>query len=245
MTEILQDQMPEDMAQERAFPGVQALMLEAWLKVDEAYSAQMAYRRELIAARRHDVFWQASVAAEAAQESLDEVCRFLPSLGFELSGSRCLCPDGYLIDLESDAPLAVLGQILQEDICILDKQDDAHVLVGAILCFPASWRLSEKAGRPLNAIHDPVEAYDDQIARRVQRLFDGVQVGRPLWRYNRLWYDEPDLFHPRSALAPHRVAPGQAQARYQRAERQSIVRLPRTKAVVFSIHSYVIAGSAQ
>ncbi|WP_428983608.1 heme-dependent oxidative N-demethylase subunit alpha family protein [Psychrosphaera aquimarina] len=70
-------------------------------------------------------------------------------------------------------------------------------------------------------MHDTVAEYDDTIARRVQRLFDGVQVGRPLWRYNRLWYDNPELFQPRSASEPRRIAPGQAEAAYQRAERQS------------------------
>ncbi|WP_367181285.1 DUF3445 domain-containing protein [uncultured Roseobacter sp.] len=245
MTEILQDHMPRDMVDARALPGVQPLDPTAWLRVDEAYAAQMAHRRHLIATRRADVYWQDPTAADAAREVLSEALKHLPALGFEVSGQMCRCPDGAVVDLAGDAPLLALGQILQEDICLMEKRRDAHVLNAAILCFPASWRLREKVGRPLIAIHDTVAEYDDAIARRVQRLFDGVQVGRPLWRYNRLWYDDPELFQPRSASEPRRIAPGQAEAAYQRAERQSLVRLPQTGAVVFSIHTYVVKRSAE
>ena len=106
------------------------------------------------------------------------------------------------------------------------------------MTFPASWRLAEKIGQPLTAIHDPVSEYTPDIARRVQRLFDGVQVGRPLWRYNQLWYHDPALFQPRSSMEP-RSKPDSA-ARYFRTERQCVVRLPKTRAVVFSIHTWVL-----
>lgn len=243
MTLILQDSLPQDMRDDRGLPGVQPLVNAPWLRVDEAYAGQMVHRRALIATRRQEVYWQGPAATEAVEEVLAEALTLLPAMGFEISGQYCHCPDGGVVDLQSDVPLIVLGQLVQEDICIMDKRAAEHVLVAACLCFPASWRLAEKTGRPLTRIHDPVPEYDARIARRVQRLFDGVQVGRPLWRYNRLWYDDPELFQPRSALAPRRIAPGQAEAAYQRAERQCILRMPRTGAVVFSIHTYVVAAT--
>ena len=39
MTEILQNDLPYDMLHHRALPGVSPLAPEAWLIVDEAYSA--------------------------------------------------------------------------------------------------------------------------------------------------------------------------------------------------------------
>lgn len=239
MVEILQSNIPDEMRDQRGLPGVQPLGDDVWLRVDDAYGAQMAHRRSLISARRQDVYWHDPTAQSAAEEVLTQALGLLPALGFDVSDDSCRCPDGVVIDLNSDVPLAVLGQLVQEDICIMEKREAEHVLVAANLCFPASWRLREKMGRPLVGIHDTVEEYDDGVARRVQRLFDGVQVGRPMWRYNRLWYDDPELFQPRSALAPRRIAPGDTQAPYQRAERQCIVRLPVTGAVVFSIHTYV------
>jgi hypothetical protein len=131
--------------------------------------------------------------------------------------------------------------LVQEDICILQKRGEEHVLTGAILCFPASWRLSEKFMRPLIDIHLPVDRYDENVARRVQRLFDGIQPGRPLWRYNALWYEDAELYQPRSAQEPRHIKdPGTAP--YLRSERQTLLRLPQTQAVIFSIHTYVLAA---
>jgi hypothetical protein len=122
----------------------------------------------------------------------------------------------------------------------MEKQGDAQVLTAAVLCFPASWTLSQKIGRPLVRIHAPVDSYDAQVAQRVQRLFDGVQPGRPLWRFNRLWYARADLHQPLPEGAT-RQKPEPGQQRFFRCEKQAILRLPRTRAVLFSIHTYVVA----
>lgn len=128
---------------------------------------------------------------------------------------------------------------MQEDLCILEKPAGAaeHVLTGAVLCFPSAWTLAQKIGRPLMRIHAPVEEYDEGIGRRVQRLFDGVQVGRPLWRFNWLPTDDTALFRPKLEYADKIRAAGMA---YLRSERQTILRLPRTRAVVFGIHTYMV-----
>ena len=212
-----------------------------WLRVDEAYGAQMQRRLTLLQDQREDVLWMDPQARVAAREVLEQALDILPALGFEIAEDTVLCPDGRRVAIDCVAPLLTLGQLVQQDICLLQKQGAEHVLVGAVLCFPASWRLAEKAGRPLIGIHEPVEEYDENLARRVQRLFDGVRVGRPLWRFNRLWYDDPELHQPRSATAPRRIQPDQQAAPYIRSERQCLVRMPVSDVVVFSIHTYVIA----
>jgi hypothetical protein len=70
----------------------------------------------------------------------------------------------------------------------------------------------------------------------VQRLFDAVRPGAPLWRANVLAYADPALHHPH----PKRPGP----AAYVRSERQAIARLPETGAVVFSIHTSLVARAA-
>ena len=142
---------------------------------------------------------------------------------------------GVIVSLDRDAPLLTLGRLVQEDICLLEKRGEEHVLTGAVLCFPANWRLAEKINRPLLGIHAPVPEYDENIARRVQRLFDGVRVGRPLWRFNKLSYSDADLHQP------YKKTDGDVTP-FIRSERQCILRLPRTDAVVFSIHTFVVHG---
>lgn len=233
MSVILQSALPSEMMEEKALPGVAPCAPDDWLRVDEAYGAQMAYRAALLAKQREAVLWCDPAARPAAQEVLEAAMKLLPGLGFSVSGQQVRCPDGRAVTLDRDAPLLTLGHLVQEDICVMEKRGAEHVLTAAVLCFPANWRLAEKAARPLTDIHIPVKDYDADLARRVQRLFDGVQVGRPLWRMNRLSYEDPDLHQPRRK-SPDRDAP------FTRSERQCILRLPQTDAVVFSIHTYVV-----
>ena len=233
---ILQDTLPEAQRGAAELPGVGPCAADDWLRVDEAYAAQMAYRAELIADRPEAVLWCDPAAVEAACEVLSEALLLLPGLGFEVGEEQVTTPDGRHVALDWSAPLWTLGHLVQEDICVLQKRGEEHVLTGAVLCFPANWRLADKAGRPLVGIHDTVVEYDDNIARRVQRLFDGVRVGRPLWRFNRLSYAEPDLHQPR------RIADDRPRV-FQRSERQCILRLPKSDAVIFTIHTWVVRGA--
>ncbi|MEJ6477909.1 MAG: DUF3445 domain-containing protein [Octadecabacter sp.] len=209
-----------------------------WLRVDDAYSAQLALKADLIADQRGDVIAVCDGAGAALAELLDYALAHLPD-GFAVTGEAVTRPDGVSVALDRDDPLLTLSRIVQEDLCILQKQGDEHVLTAALLCFPASWTLAQKIGKPLLAIHVPVAEYDENIAKRVQRLFDGVQVGRPLWRANYLGYDKAALYQPRREGDPRPV--GGAGAPFDRSERQTVLRLPNTGAVVFSIHSTVVA----
>lgn len=239
MGPALHKYLPEDMRAARPLPGI-APERGPWLRVDEAYGAQMARRIALLDGARDKVLYEDPAAAPACEELLETVKQVLPDLGFRLDGSRVTCPDGRCVDIAPMSPLLALGHLLQNDFVLMEKRGDEHVLSAAVLCFPASWMLQEKAGRPLTAIHVPVAEYTDNIAARVQRLFDGVRVGQPLWRFNQLWYDDPDLFQPRSTSAPRHVGAGQATGPYYRSERQTLLRLPDTRAVVFAIHTYVL-----
>ena len=233
MSVILQDSLPETQRAPSRLPGVAPCAPDDWLRVDEAYAAQMAYRATLLARQGDKVLWCDDGAVEAADEVLRAALKLLPGLGFDVGSQEVRCPDGRMVALDPAAPLMTLGHLVQEDICILQKRGDQHVLTGAVLCFPASWRLSDKVGRPLTEIHVPVQAYDADLARRVQRMFDGVRPGRPLCRFNRLRYADPDLHQPERRGVDH-ARP------YLRSERQCILRLPETGAVIFTIHTWVV-----
>ncbi|QUJ77308.1 DUF3445 domain-containing protein [Sulfitobacter albidus] len=243
MSLILQHSLPPEMRAPSRLPGTAPAASDDWLRVDDAYAGQMARRIDLLETRAAEVLFLDPTALGAAREVLAQARHLLPGLGFEDGPDGIRCPDGRLVVADQSDPLGTLGRLVQEDICLMRKEGAEHVLVGAVLCFPASWRLAEKAGRPLVGIHAPVAEYDDALARRVQRLFDGVRVGRPLWRFNRLWYEDPELFQPRSRVAPRAMAG--APAPYVRSERQCILRMPDSDVCVFTIHTYVVrAGDA-
>lgn len=233
MSLILQDALPLEQSGEPTLPGTKPCEPDDWLRVDGAYAAQMAYRTQLLADQPDAVLYENETTRRAGQEVLQEALRILPGLGFAVSQTLVTCPDGRTVSLDQSNPLRTLGHLVQEDICILEKQGEEHVLTSAVLCFPANWRLAEKINRPLIGIHAPVPEYDANIARRVQRLFDGVRAGRPMWRFNKLSYTDADLHQP------YKKTDGEITP-YIRTERQCILRLPRTDAVVFSIHTFVL-----
>ncbi|MFU8776888.1 MAG: heme-dependent oxidative N-demethylase family protein [Roseovarius sp.] len=243
MTEILQTRLPYDPEGAHALPGISPLALADWLQVDEAFVGQMAERACLLSERRAEVLAVTDGAGPAAAELLQFVLDWLREYGqsYHVSANQVQRPDGVVVPVDRADPMGTLGQLVQEDLCLMERRDDEHVLTAAVLCFPASWHLADKIGRPLTTIHVPVKAYDESLARRVQRLFDGVQEGRPLWRFNALRYADATLHQPRSRVQPS----AEADYPYLRSERQCVLRLPQTRACVFSIHTYILARAAR
>ena len=240
---ILQDNLPEEMRQAALAPLPRMQPLDGpWLRFDAAYAPQMALRRRLIDQRRSEVIGQVSGAEAALAECLERVLEDLPER-FRRDRDRVIGPDGVAVETDRDDPLATMGRMLQQDICVLLPGQGEHMLAAAVLCFPASWTLVEKLGRPLSRIHDPVAEYDPEVAARVQRFFDAIRPERPLWRANHLRYDDPALFQPRSEADPRPV--GGAGAAYERAEHQTLLRLPLTGAVIFAIHTVVVRAQTR
>ena len=244
MSEILQQAIPHDAHAPRPLPGIAPLDPATWLVVDEVFEAQMAERARLLKERRDEVLAVTPEGRAAADELLAFVLDWLGrhGEGYSIGEDEVIRPDAVRVALNRHDPMGTLGHLVQEDLCLLQKRGEEHVLTAAVVCFPASWRLAEKIGRPLSGIHEPVAEYDTGVARRVQRLFDGVRVGRPLWRFNVLTYAAPDLFQPDPRPEPHAAeAGGEERFPYLRSERQCVLRLPETGACVFSIHSFVLA----
>ena len=160
-------------------------------------------------------------------------------LGYQKKINKIIRPDGVSVEIDLNEPMTFLGRLVQNDFCILQKTDKEHVLTAAALCFPASWSLEEKFLKPLIDIHVPVKEYDDNIAKRVQRLFDGLQINQPVWRFNAMYYEDPNLFQPRSINQPRRK-PAPNKVNYFRSERQTLIKLPESEAIIFGIHTFVV-----
>ena len=219
-------------------PGILPLTADHWTLQDDAFAGQMQERDRLISTTPtlvHALQTRAIPAAEELYKTLLTTLSTRP--GYETSPHQIRRPDGILVPLDPDQPLLTLGRLFQEDFCILEQSNAEHILTAAILCFPAGWTLSQKLGRPMTQIHAPVPTYDPDIAKRVQRMFDAIRPEQPLWRANSLIYDDPALHQPRLEGEPR---PRPIEKTYARSERQCLVRLPHTKAVVFAIHTYVV-----
>jgi hypothetical protein len=143
------------------------------------------------------------------------------------------------------APLDWLGRQVQEDLLLM--QDDpakGMPLVAGQLCFPNDWCLADKIGQSFLLIHAPVPLFAEQIGRSSLQLLERLKVGRPVWRTN--WGFKGSA---RLNLTPHFAAEQQESYREitaanigarcrLRTERQTLSRLPRTRAVLFTVHTY-------
>ena len=232
-------------ARTRGLPGVVPFALDDWLEVDSAYAAQMALRERLLAEAPDQVHALAPCAQAAAVELYDMILALLPGLGFDLQSDVAICPDGRAVTPARDQPLMTLGRLVQADLCLLQPDPDGggqgeHVLTGGVLCFPSGWRLREKFMRAMMRIHAPIEVYTDDLGRRVQRLMDGVQPGRGLMR-GTASHSDAYLADPRSE---YEYDHGSVASPFIRVERQGLVRLPQTRAVVFSIHTQIVRPEA-
>lgn len=219
-------------------PGLQPVGIDSWLVRDDAFAAQMALRDHLLATRRADVHASLPGHEHLERALLSAVRRNLPP-GYAIDGDIIRRPDGVAIDTAEGSPLIAAARLVQEDLLLLAPGAGTYRLVAAVLCFPASWTLAEKLGRPMLDIHAPVPRYNPVLAARIDRILANLQPHQPVWRANVFLYNQPDLYHPRTEAAP-RLFIDDIDAAYVRVERQCLMRLPESEAVVFSIHTYVV-----
>lgn len=226
-----------------SLPGLKPVANDERIIIDDAFTAQMAYRDQLIHGHRTGVYSALPEAAAHAEALLDEVLSLLGRRkDYRFEGGTVVRPDGKAVAIARDDPLVTAARLIQEDLALLVKMGDRHILIGGVLCFPAHWRLSEKIGRTLAGLHAPVEAYSDDMDRRVERVFKMLRADQPLMRANALIYTNPDLHQPFEEANRKEIAP--SAPRYVRVERQTLARLQETDGIVFSIHTYQVPASS-
>ncbi|WP_159998897.1 DUF3445 domain-containing protein [Roseomonas sp. 18066] len=227
--------------------GLQSAPEAEWLEIDAEYPAQIAERDRLIASRRAEVI-EAMPGTEPGQQELFSVlAAHLPQRypgWFERDGATLTNHlAGTRHPLATDDPLAAIGRLAQEDFCLLQQEGEEIRLVGAVLCFPSRWRLADKMGKLLGAVHRPVPFYGQKLERPVDRFLGLLKPGRMAVRLNWSVIDDATLFQPtghgRAEPANAITADNAGRDLVLRVERQSFRRLPESGLVVFGIRIHV------
>lgn len=216
--------------------GARPLDLPEWLEPGPTFAVEMAEKDRLLNERHGDVF------ATLDERALDEGAEVVELVHHHMS---TYFPNEFesrrsFLSMPGLHPLDVAGRIAAEDFCLMAKRNDELVLTAASLCFPNRWRLAEKLGKTMLAIHEPVALYAEHIGPTTDSFLDRLRVDRPVWRTNWGLADDPALFQATGhgnvdgpALPPEQL--------FLRVERQALIRLPITDAILFSIRTFVTA----
>ena len=222
-------------------PGLSPLDKAEFIVVHDDFADQMRYRTELLAAHPDIVLGCLPEGRAPADELLQMLLKHLAGRTDYAVSDVVRRPDGVTVEIDRERPLETICHLASEDFCLLlpDAASREYRLVAAILCFPSRWLLSEKLGRPMTVIHEPVPRYDDTLARRVNRVFETLRADRPLVRVNWLIHATPELYLPLGLSDKLMTEADPTGPLYLRTERQTLVRMPETGAVCFGIKTSV------
>lgn len=228
--------------------GLKPLHLPEWIEINSHFVQELQLKQQLLTDRPTEVFASLPGSEMAQQEALqlllDHLLYYFPQL-YEQQGDRLYnqaTQQTWQLSAFAAQPLDLAGRLVQEDLCLLLPQARKYVLSAASVCFPSRWKLQEKIGLPLAAIHQPVPDYAETLERPVDDLFDRLQPNYPGYRWNWSLVDSNQLFLPDACpvSVAHRITAANAgQQLWLRAERQTLRRLPLSQAVVFTIHTSI------
>lgn len=227
--------------------GLTAASERDWFEIDTLYPSEMGEKRRLLAERHADVFAVTPGSAAACTEALAMIAAHLTARypdWFSATGS--LLSNGLTGETwnrPSIDPLELAGRLVQEDLCIIQNGPEGPVFTAGVLCFPSRWRLTEKIGRPLSAVHGPVPLYAERLSGPVDRFMRHLKPERIASRLNWSVVDDPALFQPGGKWRRDRngavTAQNAGEKLFVRAERQTLRLLPDSGAVLFGIRVHV------
>ncbi|MER8488934.1 DUF3445 domain-containing protein [Mesorhizobium australicum] len=236
--------------------GLKPLDPADWIEVDGHLLPYLAEKRRLYAEIPERVFVEQEGTRDAQQEVLELLGAYLPErfpdthrrsdAGVAVVGatSRPTIPSSL-----AGAPLVAASLLVQEDLILMRRGEDGWRLVAGSLCFPSSWSLVEKFGKPLQQIHEPVPGFGPgtRPADVINRMFDGLQ-GQAVERYNWSIQSGDALYHPlsnieridRATSRPTRFLDGDVKTHaFIRVERQTLRKLPASRDILFTIRIHL------
>lgn len=236
--------------------GLQPIDPADWLIFDSNYISCMSAKRVQLN-RSPDRFYKTSPVSRGAQEELR--AKVVDHLLTAHDGLFCLS-DGLLTfkasgrswDLtdEQVEPLWQLSDLVQEDFMLLEEVDGHQTITAASNAYSSSGRLVASVGRDVRWAHQPVPDLTAIHGSRIDRILASVHEDALSARFN--WQLTPlaTVFFPEDPHAANNAALTSVSAQlakdpslapsllHMRVERQTLRRLPATRAVAFSIHTY-------
>lgn len=229
--------------------ALEPLELPEWIDIDENFVPELEIKTKLLKESYSDVF-AALPGTEAAQQEildllLDHLLQYFPQHYQRQDTKIENLKTGQVWDLNEfkDAPILLAGQLVQEDLFLLQPGSEGYILTAALACFPLFWRLPEKFGRPIFQIHQKVPGFEEKMRQPVDIYFEHLKTDSPGIRI--AWGITPTPLMVVAWWEPEEgwekvITPENAGDHlWLRTEHQTFRRLPKSGGIVFGIHSYV------
>ncbi len=234
--------------------GIRPMNGDRWLDVSD-HAGYMPRKRARLADDLQRYYRSLPQSREAQAELLEIVTAHLlaehPTL-FSLRGRTLHCHiDQTQHELDgSDEPLLILSRFIVEDFVILQEDGGRMGVTAASNPYTSSGRVVSSVGSDIPWAHVPVPGLNDTLGPRIDRILANVRPGVPAERFNWVVTAIGALLFPPEAHAANNAAADEAaqvladdpalcgEMLWIRTERQTLLRLPRTSAVAFSIHTY-------
>jgi len=236
--------------------GLQPIRPQDWLLIDADYAEFMYTKRVHLTSCAARCYRTLPDSRAAQRELRDMVVRHLlddhPGRFSLLAGTLMCDIDRQSWNLDDDCvePLWQLSQFVQEDFLLLQEVDGHLLITAASNAYSSSGRLVAAVGRDIRWAHEPVPKLTALHGSRIDRILAAVHESAPCARFN--WQLTPlsSIFFPEDPHAANRAALKSVSAQLSkdpslapsvlhiRVERQTLRRLPLTRAIAFSIHTY-------
>lgn len=146
-------------------------------------------------------------------------------------------------------PMITCARLIQDDIALMfEKADGEYYLLAGAILLAGFWRLEDKFGLPLSAIHTSgsVPQFQSRLEKGMKNFFRRLKPSDPVLRNNYFIQVDDNLPWSHSIGAEDSGLASWSTAEknkaiahhFFRSERQSLRRLPRSGAVVFTIRTY-------
>ncbi|MBJ7507420.1 MAG: DUF3445 domain-containing protein [Candidatus Nanopelagicus sp.] len=226
---------PKDGKPFRLSLGLRELDPVNWIEAGSDLVEQVKQRNELLETKRNIVFQEVAGYEEAAltyaRALKDNLGKFHSD--YVVTGDQITHnPTGISVNLLEDHPFVQLARVIAEDLCLLSYENSTWNLVAGVVIFPSRWKLLEKIGKNIDAIHEPVPGYQGALQPLMVDTFNKIKPDRPVWRRNWSLHETEELHEP--TYIPHKV---EISDYWWRTERQTLTKSESNQFLLFTIRN--------
>ena len=227
---------PSDGKPFRLNMGLRSMEAQAWIE-DGADLASQIPERLALAISAHDVVYQElpgyrNAIAELAERIIENLKQFHANTYSFSEKTVTHLPTQTTISFDSPEILLEIASIIGEDLVVLSREKNEWKIVAGAVLFPSRWKLSEKIGKGMDAVHAPVPGYEGALAPYMTATFDKISADRAVWRKNWSLHSTAELHQPTSI---HQAV--RPQDYWWRTERQTLTRSRNGEFLFFTIRN--------